>query len=138
MNEATEEGGENQEGDETPEEGEVAIDTLLANLSNVSARKILANLFFRDAADWQTGYGYQSHDCHYVPQNPEAIENEKMLAEYAAQRTPRQFLSSEDEDGEQWPKIVDGIDLTKYEHLRDVDYDQFEVSSDNLVCCELL
>jgi hypothetical protein len=53
-------------------------------------------------------------------------------ADYDVQRTPRTFLSSEAEDGTAWPKIVDGLTLSEYDHLRDVNYEDFEDPPDEM------
>lgn len=50
---------------------------------------------------------------------------------YNMQRTPRTWLSTEQQDGDQWPLTVDGIELAKYDHLRDVDYASFEDPPDD-------
>jgi hypothetical protein len=52
--------------------------------------------------------------------------------DYDVQRTPRTFLSTEKDDGAAWPKIVDGLELDKFDHLRDVNYEEFEDPPDEL------
>jgi len=58
----------------------------------------------------------------------ESDEEDEDLTSYTANRTPVTFLSSPEEDGEAWPRIVDGVDLTnpKLQRIRDFDYDAFE------------
>jgi hypothetical protein len=74
-----------------------------------------------------------------VPTTPGAFEEDLLFrsesdgedpdaAVYAANRKPLTFMSSPQEDGEQWPRIVDGVDLTnpKIQRIREFDYDAFE------------
>lgn len=58
----------------------------------------------------------------------ESDEEDDDMKMYRANRKQATFLSSIEEDGEQWPRIVDGIDLTNpsIQRIRDFDYDKFE------------